>query len=443
MGGNGGLLDPEDEALEVLTLGMVDVDGMVGRLCELMQDAHLAAALCCCAEHSESELLLAHGLRAGEGEEHSPTLNLAESLGVETPIAHECVLEGALVLGKCWRVEDDEVVGVGLDMVEEIEGILSKGLVPAVARVIKLHVAASEAHSLAGAVDAVDELCPATHGIEGESTSVAEHVEHTSVVAVALEQGAVLALIDEEASLLASEPVDMELESVLDCDIGVELTNEILILGVEMSFIGQCGLALVVNIADNPRRQIDQSLSDALAREVHAWGEGLDDGDMAAWEETSIDHKNFEQIHDELSVMGADLMCRVIPDIVSGKAVYLPQKDEEATYARRLVKQDGKIDFSRSPEAIERQIRAFDPWPGAFCTNEQDGRMWKIWKAECPDTDCSEAPGTVVASSPKGIDISCGGQILRVTELQIQGKKRMAADAFLRGRTIEKGTRFV
>ena len=172
-------------------------------------------------------------------------------------------------------------------------------------------------------------------------------------------------------------------------------------------------------------------------------GEGLDDGDMAAWEETSIDHKNFEQIHDELSVMGADLMCRVIPDIVSGKAVYLPQKDEEATYARRLVKQDGKIDFSRSPEAIERQIRAFDPWPGAFCTNEQDGRMWKIWKAECPDTDCSEAPGTVVASSPKGIDISCGGQILRVTELQIQGKKRMAADAFLRGRTIEKGTKFI
>ena len=278
MCGNGGLLDPEDEALEVLTLGMVDVDGMVGRLCELMQDAHLAAALCCCAEHSEPELLLAHGLRAGEGEEHSPTLNLAESLGVETPIAHECVLEGALVLGKCWRVEDDEVVGVGLDMVEEIEGILSKGLVPAVARVIKLHVAASEAHSLAGAVDAVDELCPATHGIEGESTSVAEHVEHTSVVAVALEQGAVLALIDEEASLLASEPVDMELESVLDCDIGVELTNEILILGVEMSFIGQCGLALVVNIADNPRRQIDQCLRDALAREVHAWRVGLDDG---------------------------------------------------------------------------------------------------------------------------------------------------------------------
>ena len=86
---------------------MVDIDGVVGGLGELVQDAHLAAALGGGGEHRHAELLLGHRLRAREGEQHSPTLYLAESLGVEASVAHEGVLQRALMLGERRRVENN------------------------------------------------------------------------------------------------------------------------------------------------------------------------------------------------------------------------------------------------------------------------------------------------------------------------------------------------
>ena len=165
--------------------------------------------------------------------------------------------------------------------------------------------------------------------------------------------------------------------------------------------------------------------------------QGLDSGDMIAKAETEVDHKNFEQLHDELSVMGADLLAATLPKIESGEAVYTKQKDEEATFAPMLKKQDGKIDFSRDPRQIERQIRAFDPWPGAFCTYGE--KTLKIWRAECPDARCELPPGTVTSVHSDSIDISCGGKLLRVTELQLPGKRRTAAADFLRGHKILPG----
>ena len=108
-----------------------------------------------------------------------------------------------------------------------------------------------------------------------------------------------------------------------------------------------------------------------------------------------------------------------------------------ATYAGLITKGDGKIDFSRTPQEIERQIRAFDPWPGAYC-GYGDGQM-KIWKAECLDGERKGVPGEICGVSDEGIDILCGGGILRVEEIQLPGKKRIEVKAFLRGNFIEKG----
>lgn len=165
--------------------------------------------------------------------------------------------------------------------------------------------------------------------------------------------------------------------------------------------------------------------------------QGLDSGDMIAKAETEVDHKNFEQLHDELAVLGADLLAETLPKIESGEAVYTKQKEEEATFAPLLKKQDGKIDFCRDPRQIERQIRAFDPWPGAFCTYGE--KTLKIWQAECPGTSSELPPGTVAAVHSDSIDVSCGGKLLRVTELQLPGKRRTAAADFLRGHKILPG----
>ena len=99
-----------------------------------------------------------------------------------------------------------------------------------------------------------------------------------------------------------------------------------------------------------------------------------------AKEETYIGGKNFKDIHDELSRMGARLMADTLPRIESGESEYTPQNSEEATYAPKLTKADGKIDFGGRAGDLNRQIRAFDPWPGAFC--DYKNTKLKIWNAE-------------------------------------------------------------
>ena len=103
-----------------------------------------------------------------------------------------------------------------------------------------------------------------------------------------------------------------------------------------------------------------------------------------------------------------------------------------------IAKQDGKIDFDKSPAEIERQIRAFDPWPGAYC--QYNDQQMKLWRAQCPGQPLDAENGTIVDVSDDGIDICCGGGLLRVTEIQLPGKKRVDIKSYLRGNKIEKNT---
>lgn len=167
-------------------------------------------------------------------------------------------------------------------------------------------------------------------------------------------------------------------------------------------------------------------------------GPGLDDGDMVSKAETPVDHKNFEELFDELSLMGARLLVETLPSIEEGTAVFTPQDASKATSCGVISKQDGLADFGRQPVEIERKIRAFDPWPGVFC-HLGESRL-KLWKAELPGGSTRKADGTVLKACDEGIDVACGGGVLRIVELQMPGKKRMKVSDFLRGHKIEPGT---
>lgn len=173
---------------------------------------------------------------------------------------------------------------------------------------------------------------------------------------------------------------------------------------------------------------------------VMRMAEGLDSGDMVAKAETPVDHKNFEELHDELAEMGAELLIKTLPEIESGEVKFVKQDDEKATYAGLISKNDGRINFARTPEQIERQIRAFDPWPGAFC--EYKGQRVKLWKAECLFEAHSEEFGVIVKVSDEGIDVACGGRVLRIKELQMAGKKRVVVRDFLLGHKVKAGEMF-
>ena len=164
--------------------------------------------------------------------------------------------------------------------------------------------------------------------------------------------------------------------------------------------------------------------------------EGVDTGDMLAKRSTPVDHKTGQQLHDELAVMGADLLAETLPRLKTLKAE--KQDDSKATYAPMISKAEGHIDFSGSPVEIERLIRAFDPWPGTYAM--YGDRMMKIWKAE-DGGRTSDAPfGTVIGTDADAIEIAAGGRVLRVTRIQMPGKKRVAVGEYLKGNSIEIGT---
>ncbi|NLD19331.1 MAG: methionyl-tRNA formyltransferase [Clostridiales bacterium] len=164
--------------------------------------------------------------------------------------------------------------------------------------------------------------------------------------------------------------------------------------------------------------------------------EGIDTGDMLAKESTPIGKKTGQQLHDELAVIGAKLLVETLPKLENIKGE--KQKDEDHTYAPMISKKEGHVNFAGKPEEIERLIRAFDPWPGAYAYMAD--KMIKFWKAQVPGQSTDAENGTVVAFSPEGLDIAAGGEILRITEIQVPGKKIVAIKEYLKGNSIEIGT---
>ncbi len=157
---------------------------------------------------------------------------------------------------------------------------------------------------------------------------------------------------------------------------------------------------------------------------------GLDTGAMLAVQECAITADDTAQtLHDRLAGMGASLLCATLPRLRIGALSPEPQDDALASYAAKIVKDDARIDWRRSAREIELQIRAFNPWPGAY-TEYRDGNL-KIWSAQAVVGGSGAAPGTVVAIGKDAIDMSTGAEILRITRLQVPGGKPVAARDFI------------
>lgn len=173
--------------------------------------------------------------------------------------------------------------------------------------------------------------------------------------------------------------------------------------------------------------------------------EGLDTGDMILKEVVKLDEKETGgSLFDKLSKTGAELLIRTLDEIASGTASYERQPEESPTpYAAMLTKQDGAIDWTKSAKEIECLIRGLNPWPSAF--TKFRGKTLKIWAAEVETEDmktvsCKEfAPGEIVEISKTNLKVQTGKGILSIIELQLEGKKRMETDAFLRGYLVQTG----
>ena len=171
--------------------------------------------------------------------------------------------------------------------------------------------------------------------------------------------------------------------------------------------------------------------------------EGLDTGDIISVEKFPIGKEdNFEDIHDRSAEVGGKLLSRTIKDIEAGVAVRTPQDDSLATYAAKIEKTDCKIDFSMSAERLDCIIRGTTPIPGAFAY--LNGKMLKISKAT-PVRGSGEA-GEVLAVDGVGngsFTVACGEGALLVTAVIPEGKGKMSAGDFVRGRKINVGDKLL
>jgi methionyl-tRNA formyltransferase len=171
---------------------------------------------------------------------------------------------------------------------------------------------------------------------------------------------------------------------------------------------------------------------------------GLDTGPMLATRRTPILPRDDSQIlHDRLAGLGADLLVETIPAYVSGKISPQPQAVEGASYAAKIKKEDGRIDWNSPAQKIWNRLRAFTPWPGAFAFLDVQPKpqLLKIWKAE--PLDRKGQPGAVLSADKTGIVAGCGQGALRILELQREGGKRLAAEQFLAGSALKPGDKFL
>lgn len=163
--------------------------------------------------------------------------------------------------------------------------------------------------------------------------------------------------------------------------------------------------------------------------------EGLDTGDMLMKAETPVERKTAEELTLELSQLGADLMVKILMLLERGEVKGEVQDDALASYAPMIHKKDGRIDFNKSAEEIERQVRAMIPWPGAYTYYR--GELFKIWEADTIPGRGKGEPGAITAADSNGIVISAGEGSIVAKTVQIPGKKRVSVAEYLRGNSIE------
>ncbi len=168
---------------------------------------------------------------------------------------------------------------------------------------------------------------------------------------------------------------------------------------------------------------------------------GVDTGDMIAKRQIRIAaDETGGGLFDKLAEVGAQLCVETMASIEAGTAEYIPQDHEQATHVSMISKELGDIDWHRPAVEIERLIRGLNPWPSAY--TRLDGKTFKIWKAKVVSDATDHKPGCIIRVTKDSMEVQTGIGVLSLLEVQLEGKKRMEVDAFLRGYNVEQGTFF-
>ena len=167
---------------------------------------------------------------------------------------------------------------------------------------------------------------------------------------------------------------------------------------------------------------------------------GLDTGDIVAQVRTPIlPGDNSQTLHERLGRLGAELLVKTIPAYVAGEIQPRPQANQDATYAPKIKKSDGQIDWNQPAEAIWNRVRAMIPWPGTFTHLRADPHplLLKIWEAEVVGR--AGPAGEILEADRGGVVVGCGSGALRVLTLQREGGRRMSTPEFVAGHALRVG----
>lgn len=159
----------------------------------------------------------------------------------------------------------------------------------------------------------------------------------------------------------------------------------------------------------------------------------LDEGDMISQTKIEIEETDTAStLHDKLSILGRNLLLETLPSIIDGTAKRIPQNNDEATYAFNIKPEDEKIDFSKTKRQIYNQVRGLNSWPGAYTLLK--GKRMKIYSCRLTDNVYSNRfDGEIVTLYKDGIGVKVSNGEIIITELQLEGKKKMNAEDFLNG----------
>jgi methionyl-tRNA formyltransferase len=164
---------------------------------------------------------------------------------------------------------------------------------------------------------------------------------------------------------------------------------------------------------------------------------GLDTGDMLVKKTLSIGpEETAGELHDRLASLGRETMEETLRQLCAGSLQREIQDDAQSTYASMMKKEDGRIDWSRSALEIHNHVRGLDPWPGAYTSI--NGELLKLAETS-PESAEGDKPGSVIKADKDGVCVACGSGSLHIQQLQLAGRKRLAAADFLRGCPLEAG----
>ncbi|NLM10689.1 MAG: methionyl-tRNA formyltransferase [Clostridiaceae bacterium] len=169
----------------------------------------------------------------------------------------------------------------------------------------------------------------------------------------------------------------------------------------------------------------------------------MDAGDILLTKEISIDDDmTAGQLHDKMSIIGAELLLETIHRLEEGNITPIPQEESEVSYAPRIVRETGKIKWEDTATSVHNLVRGTNPWPGAY--SYLNGKRMRIWKTNVHDEEktTGKEPGTIIEINKDGFSVQTGKGVINVCEIQCDNSKRMTVEQYICGHEVKLGDRF-